>query len=130
MRQFLNELRHKPKRVKDQIAFLGASVVTGCIALVWLVSLQAQEVVAVPEDSIESLEESRGAFAQFFGTARTQLANVFSGAEEELLATTTLPQATTSSVIVPQLTPETARRLNPTPILIGTTSPGTTSVTE
>lgn len=124
---FIDQLRQKPKRAKDQIAFIGASMITGCIALVWLVSLQAQEVVTLPTESIETIEESRGAFAQFFGAARQQLGAVFTVAEEvgeaAVPSTTTLPAAATSSVVVPQITPETARRLNPTPILIGTSSP-------
>ena len=116
----LNELRNKSKATKDSLAFFGASIATGGIALIWLLSFASQPTPPAPADSV-SLEETKGAFAQFFSGARAQLGSVLNSVEETVAtstATTTPPRAT-SSITIPTLTPESLQQLNPPrPIII------------
>lgn len=121
----LTELRNKSKATKDSLAFFGASVVTGIIALLWLLSFsQPTTPPATSADSI-SLEETRGAFAQFFTGAKAQLGSLLPSDETtSSTASTTVDTqpAASSSIIIPTLTPEEVRRLNPIPIIIETSS--------
>lgn len=126
MKPFLKSLQEKSNAAKEQVAFFGALAITGIIATFWIVSLP-QQLAARPvsnEAAQVSAVEREGAFSQFFKGAKAQLAAVLASAP---LATTTAsstsPATTTNNaIIIPTLSTEEARRLNPTPILIGTTS--------
>jgi len=125
MLQLIFRLRHKSKATKDQLAFAGAALITGLIAVVWLVSLPQQLIVA-PVKNTTVQEEPKGAFSQFFTGAKAQFANVLSSGADTSSSTATSSEpvvvTTSSSIVIPTLTAEEVSRLNPKQILIATSS--------
>ena len=126
MTSWISKLRKKPKAVKDMYAFGGSLFVTGIIATIWLISLPSQ--LKPPAGELEAgadIEETRGAFAQFFAGAKAQLSNVFSSMPTSTLnvATSTEDNGSTTpkaNIIIPQLSASTTDILNPEQILIET----------
>lgn len=74
----LDEIRRKPNRVKNSIAFFVAFIVTGAIAMVWLVSFPAQ--LAHTDTESKQLAEERplvpAGIRNLFSGARSQFASV------------------------------------------------------
>lgn len=149
MSSWLSKLRNHPKVVKDRYAFLGATLITGVIASVWLATLPSRLETPVASEQASDFAETRGAFSQFFSGAKAQLGNAMSGLKasstEETLPSTEETVATSSNIFIPTLTASTTRKFNTSPviietvaspssltaepILIGTTS-GATTVTD
>ena len=72
----LEELRQKPKSVRNQYAFWGALFLTFAIGAVWVVALSVRfggEPV-VPNE----IKENSGAFSQFYDEATANLSEIFS----------------------------------------------------
>ena len=127
--RWIEETRKKPKAVRNQYAFVGASIITGCIAFIWMLSLPTQ--FANVENGDQEFTESKSAFGKFFSDTKQNFATVLQNrdADESVEATTT---EETDSVMVPALRSETikdtqdeyAESLLPEPrkVLIATTS--------
>ena len=69
----LQELRQKPKAVRQQYAFWGATMITSLIALFWVVSLQYR---LSNTDLLTSDESSSGVLSTFWQDLRTNTATV------------------------------------------------------
>ena len=123
----LDNLREKPKAVRQRIAFLTAISFTLVIGGIWTLTLPARF-------ADETLAQSEGTkpFAGMFSGFREQFsalrqqASAVVGAVSSTTATTTV--ATTSDMIDIRtlIATSTPPEPQPTPILIGTTSASTT----
>lgn len=108
---WLDRTRKKPKAVRNQYAFLAATSITACIALIWGVSLPSQWSDLATEDSPE--DEAIGAFAGFWNDAKANIGNLTANTlqglasttpEEEAVASSTAPETVNEpGVIIPQL---------------------------
>ena len=78
----LDELRQKPKAVRNRYAFWGAFLVTSLIALVWVVSLSVKFGANEPEPKSEK-QASGGAFSQFLREAKDNFNTAVDTFEEE-----------------------------------------------
>ncbi|MFT5037353.1 MAG: hypothetical protein ACI9VM_000933 [Candidatus Azotimanducaceae bacterium] len=91
MMGFIENLRKKPKVVRNQYAFFGAAIFTLAIALVWAVSIPAK--LATIGGESEEDQDNKGAFSQFLSEAKDNFAAAFEsvkvGGELEYEATTT-----------------------------------------
>tara|TARA_B100000508_G_scaffold140158_1_gene140347 strand:- start:1169 stop:1588 length:420 start_codon:yes stop_codon:yes gene_type:complete len=135
MWRWLSNLRQQPKAYRQRVAFVGAVSMTAVIALMWSVSLP-QRLSTIGNVVEEPNEETQSSFNRFFADVREQVAVVGDsvatlrqGADSQPATTspptassTTSTASTTPNIVIPQLTPEEARRLNPQPVLIATTS--------
>lgn len=80
-------IHRKPKAVREQYAFWSAAIITACIGLVWIVSLQYRfDDGLSPSNVVE--EEQRGAFSQFLGEARDRAAAAFGAAQTDTATST------------------------------------------
>lgn len=73
----LDELRRKPKDVRNSYAFFGAATITAIIALIWLISVHTRltnsgEVISVDD-------KTQGVFSEFFGQVKSNAANTLDG---------------------------------------------------
>ena len=102
-----NQIRRKPKGVRQQYAFWYAAGITGMIALVWGVSLQYR----FDESMFASADEEAysGAFSQFLSDAKENFANVFSAVStstpehvSETATTTEASPTTTPFILTPR----------------------------
>lgn len=137
MATWLDRVRNKPKMVRKQYAFAGASVVTGLIVLVWLLAAPFSNDLEGP--TLVTEKTSTGAFAQFVSNVKEQLsASVATfGAVTDLDKAENAPvtasdKEATTPVNIPQLsaTNTAVRQVRARPILIATSSSGTTTVNE
>ncbi len=154
MNNWLNKLRAKPKKVKDRYAFTGSAVLTGLIAVAWLISFphQSDQISQNTKSDVEVV----GAFSQFFSGAKGQIGSVIASfknletvqkpnqvneqtvnkpetdnTEVEMSATTTEDsKPTNNDVIVPKLTDKDLKIIKPTTILIATSSKSSASNTS
>lgn len=126
----LDNLREKPKAVRQRIAFLTAISFTLVIGGIWTLTLPARF-------ADETLAQSEGTkpFAGMFSGFRDQFsalrqqASAVVGAVSSTTATTTTTVATTSDMIDIRtlIATSTPPEPVPAPILIGTTSASTTT---
>lgn len=88
----LDELRRKPKEVRERYAFLGALSFTGVVAMVWLVATFVQFNSVNPFSSFSDAQTA-GAFSQFFDSIKNDVSKTWQqgsqDAEEGPIATTT-----------------------------------------
>lgn len=77
MKKLIENIRQKPKQVKDQYAFYGAAMITFVIAVIWVVSLP---VSFETTGKVEPDETERPAFSIFFDQVKGQ----FAGLREDL----------------------------------------------
>ena len=72
----LEELRKKPKSLRNQYAFWGALLLTLVIGAVWVVALSVRfgSEPVVPTE----IKENSGAFSQFYKEATANLSEIFS----------------------------------------------------
>jgi len=97
----LEELRKKPKAIRNLYAFWGAVILTGIIALVWVLSLFAKfDKIETP--SFKETNETTGAFSQFIEKTKQRFLNDESEADqssvfEETAATTTSSETASST---------------------------------
>lgn len=78
---WLDELRKKPRSVKERYAFLGASTITASIALIWAVSI-ALTFDGVQPVNVETADTT-GTFDAFFSEAKDNVANIITVFESE-----------------------------------------------
>ena len=77
----LEDIRKKPKPVRDQYAFFSALAITAVIAGVWALSIPARfSETAISADGIE---EQTGAFSKYFGELKDGAANVIDSIKGE-----------------------------------------------
>ncbi len=81
MRRLIENIRQKPKRIKDQYAFYGATAITGIIAIIWAISVPAGfEKNNESQDMVD--ENNRPAFSTFFGQMKDQFAGLRTSLDE------------------------------------------------
>lgn len=77
----LDEIRRKPKDVRERYAFWSAVGITGVISLVWLVAFVTQFKDGGPFSDIDS-SQTAGAFSQFFDGLKNDASNIFPNRED------------------------------------------------
>lgn len=77
----IEELRKRPKHVRDRYAFVSALVFTSAVAMIWVVSLPAR-FSETPEVGLA--DDQNGSFSRALEDVQGQMANVFGGLGEEL----------------------------------------------
>lgn len=127
----LSTLRKKPRAVRQNYALGGAVGITLVITIVWFSTLSDRYQIAAIEDSVE---ETGGAFKHFFVSVKSQFASIKTAVESIPaatenggVATTTEPASTTPAIVVPTLSDQEIRNLNPRTILIATSSNASTT---
>ena len=141
--RWIENTRKKPRAVRNQYAFLGAVIMTVCIASIWGVSLSVR--FDVNPESEEETKESTGAFARFLGETKQNIAATMAARKAEITAETTEDVAATSSepvspIVIPTLEKENLDYLRdeyeesllpePRKVLIATTSAEHTNATD
>ncbi|OGG41630.1 hypothetical protein A2837_00590 [Candidatus Kaiserbacteria bacterium RIFCSPHIGHO2_01_FULL_46_22] len=96
----LEELRKKPKAVRNLYAFWGAVILTGLIALVWTLSLYAK-FNKIDTPSFKEANDTTGAFSQFIEKTKQKFLNGDSPASPTEvppnIVSTSSPQTASSS---------------------------------
>jgi len=131
----LQELRKKPKNVREKYAFWGAFLVTAVIAIVWGISLSVQlgvfQETTLSEETIQK-PESSGAFSRSFSDVKDNVAGAWSAfttdSETDNKATSTEEVVTKTSVEFSSTTTATSSEIvkpkasNQRAVLIATTT--------
>lgn len=97
----LEELRKKPKGIRNLYAFWGAAILTVIIGGVWLLSLSTK-FDKIDTSSFKEVGDSTGAFSQFIKKTKLRFSNDTStttveSSEAPLETATTSPQDTVPS---------------------------------
>lgn len=74
----LDEIRRKPRSVRERYAFLGALSATGLIAAVWLVATFVNFSSNDPFSDMGD-QQTAGAFSQFFSDLKEDAGNIWQG---------------------------------------------------
>ncbi|MEZ4200638.1 MAG: hypothetical protein R3B69_03585 [Candidatus Paceibacterota bacterium] len=95
---WLDDLRKRPKAAKQRMAFLGAGVVTGVIALFWGAALSVQFGDGGTQFAADDTAVSTSAFGQFFGDAKENMASIIAPLRPEEVTSTTTATSTNEGV--------------------------------
>jgi len=137
----LDELRQKPKHIREQYALLGALGITFLVAVVWGLSLSFQlkmfDTTVANEDS-KMLPVSGGAFSRSYIDVKSNMASAWASfikksSEEvdgELIKSEPVTEVSTSSGAIADDDIASSSVNNLRPILIATTSINSASSTE
>jgi hypothetical protein len=89
--RLLREIQSKPSDAKARYAAVGASVVTGLIALIWVTTLPSRFASVTPAEGEVSDTRGTEEFKELFDETKAQLGNVINWQEaiEELSGETT-----------------------------------------
>ena len=135
--RFIEQLRTKPKDVRNRYAFVVASGTTAIIAILWMLTLPAH----FAEDEVVATSDTDGILTRFFEEARTNTANIFNAFQSDDVPApeAVVPEATSTqeaNVVIPTLTEENIRDVKkeeevqiqaPRTVRIATTSSAVTS---
>lgn len=92
----LDELRRKPKHVRDRYAFFGALFVTLCIAMVWFVALGVR-YSAPTSDVASSSQNVRSEYSSVWTTFTHSIGQAFSRFQNMNTATTSVEEEVSAS---------------------------------
>ena len=95
---WLDDLRKRPKAAKQRMAFLGAGVVTGVIALFWMAALSVQFGDGGTQFAADDTKVSSSAFGQFFEDAKKNMASIIAPLRSEDVTSTTIATSTDERV--------------------------------
>lgn len=93
----LEELRKKPKGLKEAYAFWGAAIFTGLVAIVWLASLPVRFSAIDTAEQVENQAETNSAFSQFFGQLKENITGTWQQNKEALEDLSGVNQVTATS---------------------------------
>jgi hypothetical protein len=105
----LDQLRNKPKPVREKYAFWGAIATTAVIALVWGLSLSAK-FNNLDSNNVETAEaekqESGGAFSRSFSDAKSGMASAweaFTTSKDNLVVEEEVKAEATEEAVLPKV---------------------------
>ena len=133
----LDELRKKPKAVRERYALLGTSILTLSIAGIWFVSLgvnipEQSEQVAEKQTSENNLANVWQAFSAKIGNAVSKLGELSATSSEETnvdtTATSSQPQSAVDKVISDSFRGLEEKQQTPKTVQIATSSKATSTL--